>query len=45
MVCKKRIKHLNGKILFYFRHEHLSFYLEQTLALLHLHHSEEVAKV
>ncbi|XP_015747548.1 PREDICTED: protein CIP2A homolog [Acropora digitifera] len=26
-------------------HEHLSFYLEQTLALLHLHHSEEVAKV
>ena len=28
-----------------FRHEHLPFYLEQTLALLHLHQAEEVAKV
>lgn len=31
--------------LFGFRHEHLAFYLEQILALLHLNQADEAVKV
>ena len=36
---------VNLLYIFSFRHEHLAFYLEQILALLHLNQAEEVVKV